>query len=997
MNALTGNVNALFSAAVERVAAQHPDMRTLLLALALARGRGLPRVDGTWVAVADALGRRPVDEDLVDLLLRTAAPYVMLDAEHGQGVYRLAHRAFIEHFRDEAATADRHRRIVRTLATAAAGDLPRPPCSYVVHHLSGHAAAAQTWDELAHFPQLIDYLDPDTLAADLLRTSFGRADLPAEMAAVLNARPALIGAAPRDRAAIRALAMARTEPQPDFVATNPDAPAWFVPRERETSRERTATTGDGVTIHESWLVDDHPIIVVHRSRGRRATRVRVPGARPSVRGGAVRWARLQPNPLHVTLSGHGGPVRALAAVPLADGRVLLASSGDDRTVRLWNPATGQPVGDPMRGHDGSVLALTPITLADGQVLLASAGDDQTIRLWNPATRLSVGETFADQAGAVRFLAALRLRDGQVLLAIGGRNGSVRLWDPVTGRLRGRLDRPDTPGWLDRPNTPGRFGGTGPVRSMAAVPSPDGGTVLATCYESLWGGGSRVHLWDPDRPGTGRDGPMTTLPNKDILGEVVAVASMTAHGRAFLAAVEEGLGQKPTLRLYDLAKGQESNTAIAGPDYDVGRWAVLPFRDGTLLAATVDRVVKLWTVRKSWRRVRLESFGGALTGHLGTIRDIVTVPISDGRGLIATAADDGTIRLWSPARASREAELPRKAWFRTSTGVDPALTVTSVAAGTSPGGRTWLATGSRDERVRLWDTELGTLVQPPMNPQTGRTTWFTGSVTVAPVPMPDGSALLATGSGHILRLVDPQTGASGAAAELARIEWQRWSSNEPVNARMLREEHVAGFAPIVAMVGVLPPGGSTVLVVAGGRTVQFWAPTARLELRRLDRQVTTHGHIRAVAAVPHSTDDMRLAIATDRTLQIWGAGAEPAIAVHTESIRALAAVPTADGSTMLASGDEKGAIRFWSPDTGHPLGEPIYAHRAAVRALAVGGGLLLSGGDDQTLRMWDADTGVAVHEMPLGVTVSGLAVSGSTLFVTTGEGLLAMDLDETISA
>ena len=39
---------------------------------------------------------------------------------------------------------------------------------------------------------------------------------------------------------------------------------------------------------------------------------------------------------------------AVAAVPLPDGRMLLASASGDETVRLWDPATGTPVGDPWK-------------------------------------------------------------------------------------------------------------------------------------------------------------------------------------------------------------------------------------------------------------------------------------------------------------------------------------------------------------------------------------------------------------------------------------------------------------------------------------------------------------------------------------------------------------------------------------------------------------------------------------------------------------------------
>jgi WD40 repeat protein len=60
---------------------------------------------------------------------------------------------------------------------------------------------------------------------------------------------------------------------------------------------------------------------------------------------------------------------------------LLASASDDKTVRLWDAATGA-LQRTLEGHSDVVLS---VAFSPDSRLLASASDDKTVRLWDVAT------------------------------------------------------------------------------------------------------------------------------------------------------------------------------------------------------------------------------------------------------------------------------------------------------------------------------------------------------------------------------------------------------------------------------------------------------------------------------------------------------------------------------------------------------------------------------------------------------------------------------------
>ena len=81
---------------------------------------------------------------------------------------------------------------------------------------------------------------------------------------------------------------------------------------------------------------------------------------------------------------HEGPVNGALLFSQDESRIL--SWSVDKTLRLWDAATGEPIGPAMQ-HDGPVNGA--LLVADESRIL-SWSDDKTLRLWDAATGAAIG-------------------------------------------------------------------------------------------------------------------------------------------------------------------------------------------------------------------------------------------------------------------------------------------------------------------------------------------------------------------------------------------------------------------------------------------------------------------------------------------------------------------------------------------------------------------------------------------------------------------------------
>ncbi|MBI1914627.1 MAG: protein kinase [Planctomycetes bacterium] len=310
-----------------------------------------------------------------------------------------------------------------------------------------------------------------------------------------------------------------------------------------------------------------------------------------------------------TLAGHSGGVPGLAFSP--DGK-LLASTGKDRTVRLWGPVTGQLVRE-LRGFGGPAQSVA--YSADGRFLTTTSG---AVKVWEVPSGQEVA-TVPRDLGRVGAGAGFS-PDGKWFMTCSGLG--VRIWSVLHAG----------------PGEDGR-----PRLTFQEAPSPKPGEANSACFSP----DSKLLAWVALGPSTGprlavwdlataqqRSWPATVfqylalsfLPDSKHLVLVNHQKGQVEVWDATTGEVTAAFGKK------ELLAGETVHTALSA--------------DGAWLAVGGTKSVTVWDMTR--RELLL-----ALPEERGTIWSLAWGPNKD---LLAVGSSDGGLVIWNFPRI--KAELTR---------------------------------------------------------------------------------------------------------------------------------------------------------------------------------------------------------------------------------------------------------------------------------------------------------------------------------------------------
>ncbi|CAP61093.1 uncharacterized protein PODANS_3_630, partial [Podospora anserina S mat+] len=342
------------------------------------------------------------------------------------------------------------------------------------------------------------------------------------------------------------------------------------------------------------------------------------------------------------------------------------------------------------------------------------------------------------------------------------------------------------------------------------------------------------------------------------------------------------------------------------------------------------------VQDSWNACRQ-----TLEGHSDSVRSVVFSPDSKW---IASGSDDRTIKIWNLETGSCQQTLEGHS-----------SSVGSVVF--SPDSK-WIASGSGDCTIKIWNLETGSCQQT----LEGHSGWV-WSVVFSP-----DSKWIASGSGdRTIKIWNLETGScqqtleghSDSVRSVVFSPDSKWiasgSDDRTIKIWNLEtgscQQTLEGHSDSVWSV-VFSPDSKWIASGSDDHTIKIW------NLETGSCQQTLEGHSDSVWSVVFSPDSKWIASGSDdRTIKIWNletGSCQQTLEGHSDSVRSVVFSPD---SKWIASGSGDRTIKIWNLETGS-CQQTLEGHSDSVRSVVFSpdSKWIASGSDDRTIKIWNLETG-----------------------------------------